>query len=193
VLLETTADRKPLYAPWRADAFAAATAPLWTALDALHPHLWKQGRQFPASNTVMRQMLADGELSISLTFNPNEAANEIAAKSLPASVFSYQHRAGTVGNTHFLAIPFNARARDAAQVVADFLLSPVAQARKADIKVWGDPTVLAADRLSPAERALFEGGAAPGQVAQPAPAIPEPHGSWVDPIEREWARRYGTS
>ena len=193
VLLETTADRKPLYAPWRADAFAAATAPLWTALDALHPHLWKQGRQFPASNTVMRQMLADGELSISLTFNPNEAANEIAAKSLPASVFSYQHRAGTVGNTHFLAIPFNARARDAAQVVADFLLSPVAQARKADIKVWGDPTVLAADRLGPAERALFEGGAAPGQVAQPAPAIPEPHGSWVDPIEREWARRYGTS
>ena len=38
----------------------AATAPLWSALDALHPHLWKQGKQFPANNTVMRQMLADG-------------------------------------------------------------------------------------------------------------------------------------
>lgn len=191
VLMEVTADRKPLYAPHAADVFARATAPLWSTLDALHPLLWKQGRQFPANNTVMRQMLADGELAISLTFNPNEIANEIAAKSLPASVVAYQHRAGTIGNTHFLAIPFNARAKEAAQVTANFLLSPAAQARKADIKVWGDPTVLALDKLSEAERALFAGTAAPGQVREVAPAIPEPHGSWVDPLEREWIRRYG--
>ncbi|MDH4288498.1 MAG: ABC transporter substrate-binding protein, partial [Aquincola sp.] len=86
VLLETMPDRNPLYAPHVADRFEAMTAPLWSALDALHPHLWKQGRQFPASNTVMRQMLADGELAISLTFNPNEIANQIAAKTLPATV-----------------------------------------------------------------------------------------------------------
>ena len=79
-------DRKPFYAPHSADIFAAATAPLWTTLEALHPHLWKQGKQFPANSTLMRQMLADGELAISLTFNPNEVANEIAAKRLPESV-----------------------------------------------------------------------------------------------------------
>jgi putative thiamine transport system substrate-binding protein len=190
VLMETTTDRAPFYAPHDGAKFAAATAPLWAALDALHPLLWKQGRQFPANNTVMRQMLADGELAISLTFNPNEIANEIAAKTLPPSVTAYQHRAGTIGNTHFLAIPFNARGKAAAQVVANFLLSPAAQARKADIKIWGDPTVLALDKLSAAERALFAAAAAPGQVATPAPVILEPHGTWVDPIEREWARRY---
>ena len=190
VLLETMPERKPLYAPHAAERFAAVTAPLWAALDALHPHLWKQGRQFPASNTVMRQMLADGELAISLTFNPNEVANQIAAKTLPATVVPYQHAAGTIGNTHFLAIPFNARAKEAAQVAANFFLSPVAQARKADIKVWGDPTVLALDKLPAAERALFSDAAAPGQLAKSATAILEPHGSWVDPIEREWARRY---
>lgn len=190
VLMERSADRAPLYAPYRAEAFARVTAPLWSTLDTLHPLLWKQGRQFPANNTVMRQMLADGELAISLTFNPNEVANEIAAKSLPPTVAAYQHRAGTIGNTHFLAIPFNARAKAAAQVTANFLLSPAAQARKADIRIWGDPTVLALDKLSVAERALFAGAAAPGQVRQGAPAIPEPHASWVDPIEREWARRY---
>jgi putative thiamine transport system substrate-binding protein len=191
VLIETVADRKPFYAPYTADVFAIATAPLWTALDALHPHLWKEGKQFPASNTVMRQMLADGELAISLTFNPNEVANEIAAKRLPATVAPYQHAKGTIGNTHFLAIPFNARAKEAAQVAANFLLSPAAQARKADIKHWGDPTVLAVDRLSASDRALFASGAAPGQLKANAPAIPEPHGSWVDPIEREWTKRYG--
>jgi len=189
--LEAGADRKALYAPYNAEAFARTTAPLWATLDLLHPELWKQGRQFPANTPVMRQMLADGELSISLTFNPNEAANQIAAKALPASVVSYQHSAGTIGNTHFLAIPFNARAKAAAQVTANFLLSPLAQARKADIRHWGDPTVLALDKLSAAERALFTGTAAPGQVGNAAPTLPEPHGSWVDPIEREWTRRYG--
>ena len=191
VLIETVADRKPFYAPYSADVFAAATAPLWTALDALHPHLWKEGKQFPASNTVMRQMLADGELAISLTFNPNEVANEIAAKRLPATVAPYQHAKGTIGNTHFLAIPFNARAKEAAQVAANFFLSPAAQARKADIKHWGDPTVLAVGKLSASDRALFAAGAAPGQLKTAAPAIAEPHGSWVDPIEREWTKRYG--
>jgi putative thiamine transport system substrate-binding protein len=96
-----------------------------------------------------------------------------------------------VGNTHFLAIPFNSKSKEGAQVVANFLLSPAAQARKADIKHWGDPTVLALDKLSAADRAQFTAGAVPGQVAQPAPTLPEPHGSWVDPIEREWAKRYG--
>ena len=191
VMLESAADRQPFYAPYSADIFAAATAPLWAALDALHPHLWKEGRQFPANNTVMRQMLADGELAISLTFNPNEVANQIAAKTLPATVVPYQHTKGTIGNTHFLAIPFNARAKEAAQVAANFFLSPAAQARKADIKHWGDPTVLAVDRLSASDRALFAATAAPGQLKTAAPAIPEPHGSWVDPIEREWTKRYG--
>ena len=195
VLLEAGGDRKALYAPLTqatdADVFARTTAPLWAALDALHPHLWKQGRQFPASPTTMRQMLADGELWIALTFNPNEAATQIAAKTLPASVVSYQHAAGTIGNTHFLAIPFNGRAKEAAQVAANFLLSPLAQARKADIRVWGDPTVLALDKLGAADRALFSATAAPGQVARPAPTWPEPHGSWVDPLDREWTRRYG--
>jgi putative thiamine transport system substrate-binding protein len=193
LLLEAGADRKLLYAPHSADTFARTTAPLWAALDALHPHLWKQGKQFPASPTAARQMLADGELAISLSFNPNEAANQIAAKSLPATVVSYQHAGGSIGNTHFLAIPFNGRAKEAAQVAANFLLSPLAQARKADIRHWGDPTVLALDKLSAADRALFTFAAAPGQVAQPAPAWPEPHGSWVDPIEREWTRRYGST
>lgn len=190
VLLEAADDRQPFYRPAPADA-AAQLAPLWRTLDVLHPLLWRQGRQFPASNAVMRQMLADGELFVTLTFNPNEAANEIAAKRLPDTVVSWQHAGGTIGNTHFLAIPFNARAKEGAQVVIDFLQSPLAQARKADIRHWGDPTVLALDRLPAADQALFAQGSAPGAVRQGAPVLPEPHASWVEVIEREWARRHG--
>ncbi|MDH5538302.1 MAG: ABC transporter substrate-binding protein [Rhizobacter sp.] len=191
MLLETAADRRPFYARVADDGLAELTAPMWKALDSLHPTLWRQGKQFPANNAAMKQMLADGELMINLTFNPNEAANEIAAKRLPDTVHSWQHVAGSIGNTHFLAIPFNARAKEGSQVVINFLLSPLAQSRKADIRIWGDPTVLAVERLAAADKALFAQGSAPGALVRPAPAWPEPHASWVEPIEREWARRYG--
>jgi putative thiamine transport system substrate-binding protein len=194
-LIELSAnDRRYLAQPMTEPVFAARTPALWAYLDALHPQLWRQGRQFPVSPAAARQMLADGELHIATAFNPNEAANQIAAKALPASVYSYQHAGGTIGNTHFLAIPFNARAKAGAQVAINFLLSPAAQARKADIAVWGDPTVLATGRLDPALRAAFEQQAkVPGAVERPAPVLPEPHATWVEPLEREWARRYGVS
>ena len=104
-----------------------------TQKDPSQPLEWKGAPFFlPANPAAIRQMLADGELWIALAFNPNEAANEIAAKRLADSVYSFQFASGTIGNTHFLAIPVNARAREGAQVVANFLLSPLAQARKAE-------------------------------------------------------------
>ena len=191
LLLDSSEYRSAFYKPVAMESFAKATAPLWASLDQLHPHLWRSGKQFPQNAEAMRQMLADGELHLALTFNPNDAANEIAAKRLSDSVTSYQFDSGTIGNTHFVAIPVNASAPEGAQVFANFLLSAEAQARKADIAIWGDPTVLALDKLSPAERARFAAKPLPGQVEKSAPAIPEPHGSWVDPLEKEWTRRYG--
>jgi putative thiamine transport system substrate-binding protein len=190
-LLELSPDRGVFYRPFTPAAFDAATGPLWSYLEALQPSLWRAGRQHPQNASAVRQMVADGELMIGLTFNPNEAANEIAARRLPDSVYSWQPAGGSIGNTHFLAVPFNANAPEAAQVAINFMLSPQAQARKADISVWGDETVLAVDRLPPADRALFAGEPRPGQVTAPAPVILEPHGSWVDPLEREWLRRFG--
>lgn len=190
-LTTLNADRSALGRPHTAAAFDALAPALWRYLDALHPLLWRGGRAFPASPAAADQMLADGELALGLSFNPNDAANAIAAQRFPATVQAFQLEGGTLGNTHFVAIPFNAPARAGAQVVANFLLSPLAQARKADLAVWGDPTVLAVDRLPPAERARFGGAAVPGQVQRPMPVIPEPHGSWVEPLERAWQRRYG--
>ena len=183
--------RQALYQPLTNAAFEARTAALWRTLDAVHPHLWRKGRQFPLSAGAQRQMMADGELLWALTFNPNEAANEIAASRLSAATISYQFDGGTLANTHFLAIPFNTQAFAAAQVTANFLLGAQAQARKADTTVWGDPTVLAVDTLPAAQRAWFQSAPVPGQLQAWAPAIPEPHASWVDALEKEWARRYG--
>ena len=190
-LIEHAPDVKALAQPVTPAALEVQAAPLWRFLEALHPHLWRGGKQFPQTSAAVRQMMADGELVMALTFNPNEAANEIAAKRLPATVQSWQFAKGTIGNTHFVAIPYNAPSKAAAQVVANFLLSSAAQARKADIDVWGDPTVLDVARLPAAERARFQSASRPGQVAVTAPVLPEPHASWVDALEKEWVRRYG--
>jgi putative thiamine transport system substrate-binding protein len=57
--------------------------------------------------------------------------------------------------------------------------------------VWGDPTVLDLNKLSPAQAALFTSPEGSGSVVFGAPAIPEPHASWVPLIEAAWLERYG--
>lgn len=192
VLLETAPDIKTLYRPVTPDALTQQTQKLWAYLDELHPLLWRKGKQFPESASDIRNMVSSGELLLGLTFNPNDAASEIAAGRMAPSTVSWQFKGGTIGNTHFVAIPYNAQAPEGAQVVANFLLSPAAQVRKADIAQWGDPTVLDVNKLPAAQQALFKGKRLPGQVAASAPALPEPHASWVEPIEKEWLRRYGS-
>ena len=87
--------------------------------------------------------MGDGELSLAFTFNPLEPAAAVADYQLPPTTRSYVLDNGTLGNVHFVASPFNASHKAGALVLANFLLSPEAQARKQDIEVWGDATVLA--------------------------------------------------
>jgi putative thiamine transport system substrate-binding protein len=190
-LAETIEDRAMLPLSIDKAEFTEATKPLFEFLDQLHPYLWREGKQFPPSQAQVTQMLADSELLMSLTFNPNEPANLVASGTLPATTIAWQNRGGTIGNTHFVAIPVNAKSRAAAEVVANFLLSPEAQARKADLKIWGDPTVLDMDKLTPTQRGLFSRAREPGAVKEPARTIPEPHGSWVPLLEAAWLERYG--
>lgn len=198
LLLELTPHPELLQQPVSESAFTQATAPLWHYLDQLHPLLWRQGRSFPLSATTMNTMLADGELVLSLTFNPNEAASLVRQERLPPSVYSFGFSAGMLGNVHYLAIPFNSSAKAAAQVFANFLLSAPAQQRKADIAIWGDPSVLNAailEQATPQERTRSgDNHTATSTAASSVSSIPvlaEPHASWVAPLEQEWLRRYG--
>jgi putative thiamine transport system substrate-binding protein len=192
-LLELIPDRELLYKPVDSAQLKSVTAPLWTFLDSLHPHMWRGGSAQPKSAPEMKRLLADREIFISLSFNPSEASNAIATGELPASIRTYVHDGGTIGNTHFLAIPFNSNASEGAMVLANFLLSPEAQARKSDPAVWGDPTVLALSKLTPEQRGLFEAisqGVATLSSEELGSVLLEPHASWVAAIEKEWLNRY---
>ncbi len=189
-------DPEKLQQPVDLDRFQADVAPLFQYLDDLHPNLWRSAQAFPQNAAQMRQLLADGELDIAISFNPGDASSAIANGELPETVRTFVFEDGTIGNTHFVAIPFNSSAQEGAMVFANFLLSPEAQARKQDPEIWGDPTVLDVSALPAKEKALFTGldlGPATLAPAALGPTLPEPHPSWVSALEREWAARYGGS
>lgn len=193
-LYELVTDPTVLQKPVEEADFAAVTAPLFAYLDRLHPAMWRSGRAFPQNTASLRQLVADGELEIGFAFNPSAASNAIASNELPDTVRSFVLDEGTIGNTHFVTIPFNANAKAGAMVLANFLMSPEAQLRKQDPSVWGDPTVLDVTRLPAEERSAFE--ALDLGIATLAPdelgiVLPEPHPSWMVALEKAWLARYG--
>lgn len=174
--------------------FDAESAPVWAWLDRIHPHTWRSGRAFATDTTHLKTLMADSETSIAMTFNPGEASSAINEDLLPDTVRSFVLDYGSIGNAHFVTIPFNANAKAGAMVIADFLLSPEAQARKADENIWGDPTVLAYEKLDADGKAFFDAldaGPATLGAADLGKSINEPDASWTKMLEAEWMRRYG--
>jgi putative thiamine transport system substrate-binding protein len=174
-------------------AFEAAAMPVFAYLDQLHPVQWREGKAFPTVNSALTGMMGNGELRLIMTFNPAMAANAVVAGELPNTVRTYALDGGSIGNTHFLAIPKNSSAKPAAKVVINHLLSAEAQARKADIAVWGDPTVLAFGKLDEAGRKAFaQGGSNPAlpDAATLGPMLNEPHPNWGERLDAAWSKRY---
>ncbi|QOD11866.1 ABC transporter substrate-binding protein [Psychrobacter sp. 28M-43] len=170
--------------------------PLWEFLDNFHPTLWRNGEQFVQTGAQMRRLVDDTELSLAFTFSAPEVPAAVQRYDLPQSIRSYAMSDGSLSNTHFVAIPYNASHPQAAQLVANFLMSPEAQAKKQTPSVWGDKSVLVQSTLSPAHQALFK-------TKQPHPSalpfdsvkrtVSEPHPSWVEAIQQGWQARYGVS
>jgi len=193
LLYELTDQAEVLAKPVDEADFDSVTAPLWQYLDLLHPNLWGKGKSWPPSAETTRQMLDDGELDIGMSFNPNEASAAVKDGQLPDSVRTYVFDSGTIGNTHFVTIPYNAKAKEGAMIVANFLISSEAQAHKANPEIWGDPTVLDIAKLDEADKKNFTSidfgpwvlPIAAGQT------LPEPHASWAGALEQAWLERYG--
>lgn len=192
-LYELTDDPAVLATPADERTFAMATRPLWDWYGELKPRLWRTGKEFPETGPAQRQLFVDNEIDFYISFSPAEAATGIVNRQLPASARVFVMKGGTIGNTSFVAIPYNAANPEAAMVVANFLLEPTTQASAQDPRNMGNFTVLDLEKLSPEQRALF---ARPDDLpALPTNAelgfmLPEPHPSWMTRITTEWEKRY---
>ncbi|MEL7349763.1 MAG: ABC transporter substrate-binding protein, partial [Pseudomonadota bacterium] len=193
-LIALAEDPAVLQQPVEEAIYAGTVAPLWAYLDALTPNLWRGGQAYPQNAAKLRQLMADGEIEIAFSFNIAEASAAIANFELPDTVRSFVLDGGTIGNTNFVAIPYNATAKEGAMVLANFLMSPEAQAEKQNPEVWGSFTVLDVEALPAEDKARFDAldlGIATLSPAELGAALPEPHPSWMVRIEQDWAERYG--
>ena len=168
--------------------------PLWQFLHKLHPTLWRSGEHFMQSGSQMRRLVDDTELRLAFTFSAPAVPAAVNRFDLPKSIRSYAMNDGSLSNTHFVAIPYNASHQEAAQVVANFLLSPIAQSYKQKPSIWGDKTVLIQSTLSPEQQAFFKSAKQhPSALSFDSikRTLSEPHPSWVNAIMQGWQSRYG--
>lgn len=192
-ILELSNKDSALYSQVTEEEFERVTTPLWDYLDALHPTLLRGGRYFPNSAAELRRLMGDGETSLALAFNPNEALLSVRTGELPESTRTYVLRGGTIGNVSFLAIPYNAQHKAAAMITANFLLSIEAQARASDPNHMGSTTVISIEDLDMTERQEFgsvQTDLAAASLEELSRKLQEPHPSWTPALERAWIRRY---
>ena len=172
-LLVNLTDADPrLYQPVTAQAQLLPV--LWQYLDQLHPYLWQQGKAFPSSAAEQLLLYQQKNLSMAVSFNPNQWLKEKDTQQISESSVRRYFTDGAITNSHNLAIPKSAPSPDAAKVVINFMLSEKAQHKKFT-GVWGDPPVITS---------LFDEKAT-------MPAHPELHSSWHVIIEDAWQQRYG--
>ena len=176
--------------------YDATVAPLWAYLDTLTPHLWRQGRAYPATGPAQLQLMNDDEIDLAISFSPGAATAAIANFELPDTVRTSVLDKGTIGNASFVAIPHISGSKAASMVVANFILSPEAQARAQDPNLLGYGTVLDVDRLPAEDKALFDAlelGIATLSPAELGEVVAEPHPSWMTRISDDWVARYGVA
>lgn len=170
--------------------FDTKTPQLWAFLNDLKPYLWQEGRAYPRDAAMQDSLFARGEVDFSISYHPVHAQANIGEGTYPPTVRTLVLREGSIRNTHFVAIPFNAPNRAGAMVVADFLLSPEAQTAKLDPANWGDFPVLDVRRLTEDQRARLAavdlGKATLSPEILAGAALPEIPASWLEALEKGW-------
>ena len=173
--------------------FSGAAEATYQLLKSLAPNLWRQGRTYPESPIRLAHLFADGEVDFAFSYHQAEASRLIKDGLYPHTVRSFVFEEGTIANTHFVAIPFNAADRAGAMVVADFLLSPEAQLKKADVDFWGDFPAIDVSRLAAQWQAKFaqlpRGAATLSNEVLQARQLPELPSELLIRLEQGWEQK----
>ncbi|SJZ37577.1 ABC transporter substrate-binding protein [Selenihalanaerobacter shriftii] len=161
----------------------------------LEPYLWREGKTYPATIAQVDNMYADGELWMTMGYNPVKASGEVEKGNFPSSTRTFILKEGTISNTHFLAIPFNAPNKTGALVAANFLESFDVQLSKLKPANWGDLPAFSSDKLSEAEKEEIKeldlGVATLPQKRLQEHRVPEIPADLVPIIEDEWKKIVG--
>lgn len=176
------------------EALYAANVPkLWAYLKDMAPYLWQKGENYPKTSAALELLFERGEVDLNMSYHQAHASNKIIQGKYPDTVRTFVMGEGSIYNTHFTAIAFNAPNLAGAMVTADFLASPEAQLSKNNPENWGDFTVLDMGKLDDADKKAFE-ALDLGKATLPlnvlnAAAVPEVPAGYLTRLEEDWLKQ----
>jgi len=143
-------------APGDEDALYEVIKPGLDFLVELKPFLWQEGKTYPNSSPAVEQMFIDGLILLNVSYTPLRAAQQIIAGEYPNTVQTFVFENGNIGNTHYMAIPYNAPNKAGALALINHIISAEMQITKYDASNWGDLPVFDVNRLSAQQRAQLD-------------------------------------
>jgi putative spermidine/putrescine transport system substrate-binding protein len=169
--------------------FDEASAKTWEILNGIEPSLWRGGETYPQSKEELDNLFSNGEIAMTMTYGPGEVGGLVEDGIYPESTRTFVFDHGTIGNTNYVAIPYNAANQAGALVVADILLSPEAQLIKLDpVEGFGAAQVIDFSRTDLADEAAAipvpESGIPDEELY--ANSNPELQADWLTAAEAGW-------
>ncbi len=186
---QITGELDPYQEPFDESAFEERAPEFYGFMNDLEPDLWRGGETYPESATALDELYQNGQVDFTMSYNPYYAQRQVEKGIFPETTRAYLFEQGTLSNTSYVAIPFNAPNRDGARVVANFLESPEAQLELQRQNVVGGLSTLDPSTLP--EEMREELTASPGPAALPldelrANRVPEARTRWLLAIQDGW-------
>ena len=192
VLYDRAGGPEQFQQPFDEQVFDEEAPAVYEYLNSIEDDLWRGGETYPESETALGELYQNCEVSMSMSYNPNLAQRQIEKGLYPESTRTHLFEDGTLSNTHYVAVPFNSTNKAGAQVVANFLESPEAQAEKQDPEGWGDLTAIEVDRLPEDQQEQFDLPDNPARLSNEElqeNQLPEARSEWLLELEEGWQER----
>jgi putative spermidine/putrescine transport system substrate-binding protein len=195
VFIHAAGGPESLLGPFDQARFDEVSAKTWAILNEIEPFLWREGQTYPTTVTQLNELFANGEVAFTFNYDPAQFGLAVEAGTYPDTTRSFGLTDGTIGNTNYTLIPFNAPSKAAAMVVQNLLLSGEEQLEKAKPEVWGAAPAIEVSRTAPEVQAGFAAIKAHPSVVPAAElakaALPELQADWLTAIEAGWAANVG--
>lgn len=192
---ELSDDTSDYQSPLTKEEFDALGRPVMDYLKEISPYLWREGSTYPATQSQLDDLFKNGEVAMTMGFEVGKTSGLVASGVYPETVKSYVFDTGTIGNAHYLAVPYNAPQKAAALLVIDFLQSPEAQIEKMKPEVWGDMPAIDVATLSEEAMATIsaldevQGGIPLADLTDKR--LPEMQAKYIDWIKELWVNALG--
>ncbi|WP_340153704.1 ABC transporter substrate-binding protein [uncultured Marivirga sp.] len=129
---------------------------LWEYINRNRKYFWKEGQTFPKEHSKMDQMFSSGEILLTYGFSEGGIEEKVLQGLFPESTKGYAWKNGTILNSNYLGITYNATNKAGAMQVINFLISPEAQLKRAEPSGMNANPVLDISKLPTEYKDKFE-------------------------------------